>query len=91
MVRPLFYRPAPRGDIHGPSKGADMKFVLDVPVVGRLLGRAATREAESDWRRRLPWGAIAIVVVTAVWIALGAGVLATLDELGPLITQIRAR
>jgi hypothetical protein len=69
-----------------------MNFVLNVPVVGRLLGQVAASGVESEWRsQRVPWGALAIVGLTALWIALGAGVLAAVGEMGPLITSIRTR
>jgi hypothetical protein len=39
----------------------------------------------------LPLKAITVVAAFAVWVIIGAGVVATLGELGPLITSLRAR
>ena len=69
-----------------------MNQVLNLPFVGRVLGRAEARELETAETSPLPVGPILIVIAAiAVWVAIGAAVLTTLGELGPLLTSIRAR
>ena len=68
-----------------------MNFTWNIPVVGRLMGRVVTPDSESEQRLPLPLGAIAVAVAFAVWVVLAVGVVATLGELGPLITSLRAR
>lgn len=78
-----------------------MNFVLNVPFVGRALSRETAPEVETVEgveivetveRAPLPVGAIAaIIAFAAVWLALGAAVVSTLGDLGPLLTSIRTR
>ena len=69
-----------------------MNQVLNVPFVGRVLSREEAPEAETAEISPLPVGSIVTVIAAiAVWVALGAGVLTTLGELGPLLTSIGAR
>ena len=69
-----------------------MNQVLNLPFVGRVLSRAEAPELERAEASPLPVGPILIVIAAiAVWVAIGAAVLTTLGELGPLLTSIRAR
>jgi hypothetical protein len=68
-----------------------MNLVLNLPFVGRVSSGDTASEIERVDRPPVSWGAIAVVAVAAAcWLALGAGVAATLGELGPLLTSIRA-
>jgi hypothetical protein len=67
-----------------------MNLVLNIPFVGRALSREVAPEVEAIERAPLPVAAIAAVIaVAAVWVGVGALVLSTLGELGPLLTSMR--
>ena len=68
-----------------------MNYTWNLPVVGRFISRAVSPDTDSEQRLPLPLGAIAVAVAFAVWVVLAVGVVATLGELGPLITSLRAR
>jgi hypothetical protein len=68
-----------------------MSLIWNLPFVGRSSSQVATAEDESILRPSFPSEAIALVAAIAVWAIIGAGVVATLGELGPLITSLRAR
>jgi hypothetical protein len=68
-----------------------MSLTWNVAFIGRSLSRVVTAEAESIPRPPLSLEAIAVVAAVAVWVIIGGVVVATLGELGPLITSLRAR